>query len=340
MARIDGTLGIDHLMRGVGARTVVEGKDVAHHAVVTSDEEGRGQRELRFVWLEITGKCQLYCRHCYAASGPSGTHGSMEAGDWLRVLDQAAELGASAVQFIGGEPTLHPGLPILVGRALRHQMEVEVFSNLVRVPEALWKMIEQPGVSLATSYYSSDAKEHNRITARRSHDRTLANIREAKRRGIPLRVGVIDMHEQQRMDLTVEELRELGIAQIGVDYLRQVGRGASQSTPSVDQLCGRCADASLAISPSGEVWPCVFSRWLLLGNVHRSGLAEINQAALNVRTQLRMVFQARGSLPLNGCDPDCRPCEPNCSPKFECNPKKSDGDPHGCPPKKDCHPWE
>jgi MoaA/NifB/PqqE/SkfB family radical SAM enzyme len=26
--------------------------------------------ELSFVWLEITGKCQLECAHCYADSGP------------------------------------------------------------------------------------------------------------------------------------------------------------------------------------------------------------------------------------------------------------------------------
>ncbi|MCU1287698.1 MAG: hypothetical protein JWO13_4048, partial [Acidobacteriales bacterium] len=24
---------------------------------------------LRFLWLEITGRCQLRCRHCYSESG-------------------------------------------------------------------------------------------------------------------------------------------------------------------------------------------------------------------------------------------------------------------------------
>jgi MoaA/NifB/PqqE/SkfB family radical SAM enzyme len=49
--------------------------------------------DLTFVWLEITGKCQLQCSHCYADSGPSGTHGRMSTPDWLRVIDQAAGLG-------------------------------------------------------------------------------------------------------------------------------------------------------------------------------------------------------------------------------------------------------
>ncbi|HEY3514514.1 MAG TPA: hypothetical protein VGL36_35370 [Kribbella sp.] len=45
------------------------------------------------------------------------------------------ELG---VQFIGGEPTLHPASPELLRRALAAGLEVEVFSNLVHVTPALW----------------------------------------------------------------------------------------------------------------------------------------------------------------------------------------------------------
>ncbi len=63
---------------------------------------------LSFLWLEITGRCGLSCSHCYARSGPSGSHGTMTADDWRSVISQAAGLGVSMVQFIGGEPTLHP----------------------------------------------------------------------------------------------------------------------------------------------------------------------------------------------------------------------------------------
>jgi len=81
---------------------------------------------ISFVWLEITGKCQLVCEHCYASSGPAGTHGAMAADDWRRVIHEAADLGARMVQFIGGEPTLHPALPQLIDHALDAGVEVEV----------------------------------------------------------------------------------------------------------------------------------------------------------------------------------------------------------------------
>ncbi|MGH3569402.1 MAG: radical SAM/SPASM domain-containing protein [Pseudonocardia sp.] len=224
-----------------------------------------------FLWLEITGKCQLECVQCYASSSPSGTHGSMSRADWLRVLDDAGKLGVEMVQFIGGEPTLHPDLADLVDHALGGGLAVEVFSNLVHVPDRLWEVFSRPGVSLATSYYSDDPDQHAAVTGRPSYGRTRANIAEALRRGIPLRAGVIDMGGGQRAKQAQAELAGLGVQAVGYDRLRQVGRGVRDQQASTAQLCGRCSDGVAAVSPDGAVWPCVFSRWLPVGNVLEEG---------------------------------------------------------------------
>ena len=47
------------------------------------------------------------------------------------------------VQFIGGEPTLHPALPKLIDHALTRGLAVEVFTNLVHVTEALWGVFSE-----------------------------------------------------------------------------------------------------------------------------------------------------------------------------------------------------
>jgi MoaA/NifB/PqqE/SkfB family radical SAM enzyme len=274
---------------------------------------------LSFVWLEITGKCQLACNHCYADSGRHGTHGNMTTRNWSRVIEEAAGLGVGMVQFIGGEPTLHPGLPSLIELALGLQVEVEVYSNLVHIPAQLWDIFEQPGVRLATSYYSGSAKEHDAITRRKSHDRTLMNIREMLQRGIPLRVGIIAINSGQRVTEAVDELRDMGVTDIGVDHLREVGRGIRQRGPDFEQLCGECASGKLAISSSGEVWPCVLARWLPVGNVHQLPLVEIERQAEETRSQLRTAFSQRSPspcVPPNPCPPlICPPtCPPACSP--------------------------
>ena len=74
---------------------------------------------LTFLELEITGRCQLTCSsHCYAEAGPTRGHGSMTGEDWRRVIDEAGAMGVATVQFIGGEPTLHPEFTALVKHAL------------------------------------------------------------------------------------------------------------------------------------------------------------------------------------------------------------------------------
>jgi MoaA/NifB/PqqE/SkfB family radical SAM enzyme len=184
----------------------------------------------------------------------------MRTADWLRVIDQAAGLGVKTVQFIGGEPTLHPGFTTLVGHALGRRLLVEVFSNLVHVTDGLWEVFSQPGISLATSYYSDQPEQHAAITGRASYARTKANIAEALRRGIPLRAGVIDLGNGQRAGHAQNELAALGVPLVGYDWLRQVGRGVRDQQVSTEQLCGHCGDGVTAISPDGVVWPCVFSR--------------------------------------------------------------------------------
>ena len=52
---------------------------------------------VHFLELEITGRCQLSCRHCYASSGPAGGHGTMTTGDWEDLLVATPGAGIKTV---------------------------------------------------------------------------------------------------------------------------------------------------------------------------------------------------------------------------------------------------
>lgn len=289
-------------------------------------EADSGTESPTFLWLEITGKCQLECVHCYAESSPSGDHGTMTWQDWIRVIDSAAAIGVKAVQFIGGEPTLNPALPDLIIHALYRDLSVEVFTNLVHVTEEMWKLFARPGVSLATSYYSDDPDEHRAITGRPTHPRTKANIAKAVNLGIPIRAGLIDMGDDQRVSQAHDQLVDLGVPSIGRDRVRQVGRGVRDRKASLAQLCGQCGHNSAAVASDGSVWPCVFSRWLPIGNVLEDELAAIlaGPEADRVRAELRAEFAQRPTAATcvpKMCDPQCGPsCSPACRPANNCRP--------------------
>ena len=61
-----------------------------------------------------------------------------------------------------------------------------------------------------------------------------------------------------------------------------------------------------------RTWPCVFARWLRIGNVRRSDLFTLDRRAAHVRAALRSAFASQG--PSRRCQPDggCTPapCKP------------------------------
>jgi sulfatase maturation enzyme AslB (radical SAM superfamily) len=234
-----------------------------------------------FLELEITGFCQLKCVHCYADSGPRGGRGTMTTGNWERVIDQAAALGVKMVQFIGGEPTLDRDLPRLVRYALGKDLKVYVYSNLVHVTPLLWDLFSQPGVSIGTSWYSDAPDTHAAITgSRTSYVRTRASIAEAVRRGIPVRVAIVEIAENQGVMQAAAELRHLGVTDIRIRRAQGIGRGARDASgQDMSELCGHCGLDRAAVLPDGQLTPCVVGRWLACGNVRDTPLGEILSSA-------------------------------------------------------------
>lgn len=326
--------------------------------VAPSDDVDYSAMRTRFLWLEITGSCQLECDHCYASSGPGKSHGVMTEADWCEAIRSAAQSDVSMVQFIGGEPTTHPAFRRLVELAISLGLEVEVFSNLFLVSEAVWSLLQHPQVCLATSYYASRAVVHDAITNRPgSYVRTKANIEHAISLGIKIRVGVIRLGDQQDVDAAIDELVAIGVSRerIGYDDIRGVGRGKIEAESVTEsELCGNCASGVAAIMPDGTVQPCVFSRdeRFTVGNVRNSKLHDILSGSRlsSMRRALGKTFSDRRAdydcppfcEPVVGpCNPSCNPnCNPQCLPECwpGCNPNCGPSCSPACIPEHNCNP--
>ena len=297
-----------------------------------------------FAWLEITPSCTLTCKHCYVASAPGLGHGRMKYADWIRVLDQLKKAGCTLVQFIGGEPTIHPNFCELVEHAACLGFTVEIYTNLVGITDRMWSLFAHYKVQLATSFYTDDAAIHDAITAvEGSFEKTLSNIRKALALHLRLRIGMVDMQDNQRISEGKLLLQSLGIARIGVDRIRGVERGnAIAPEDPVAALCGSCAKGKIAVTAERTVYPCVFSRSFSVGNVLVQPLQAMlsGQHLLQTRLKLQTAFTHRATLCApDQCDPDiCSPqCDPDvCTPQL-CGPTYCD--PDSCQPSQ-CEPAE
>ncbi|MFJ6658654.1 radical SAM protein [Streptomyces sp. NPDC091377] len=284
---------------------------------------------LGFAWLEVTGRCNLECAHCYAGSSPRGTHGTMTAADWTETITQLAAMGTRDVQFIGGEPMLYPHLKQLIVHARQAGLTIEVFSNLTTVSADLWQTFTDHNVRLATSYYSDAAADHDAVTERKgSHSRTRQNIQRAQQLGLTLRGGVIQVLPGQRAREAQQDLRDLGLSEVGADRMRAFGRAGRGVAPTMADLCGHCAEGKIAIGPDGTVWPCVLGRFISLGNVKDRPLADIWSGPATRRARAE-IQAAHGNLPGQSCTPPqflpmCGPCSP-CVPSVgHCDPRTAE----------------
>jgi MoaA/NifB/PqqE/SkfB family radical SAM enzyme len=300
---------------------------------------------LDFLWLELTAQCNLRCTHCYADAEPAAPkEQALSVDHYLKTLADAAALGCRKVQFIGGEPTMYPGLSELIREARRLGFDfVEVFTNGVTLTETLFSTFVENSVSVAVSFYARDPAIHDSITKHPgSHAATLRTIQRVIDAGLPLRAGVITMPANSgSVEETVAFLKDLGVGQVGVDQVRSFGRGQADAASAQDrmsQLCGSCWQGSLTVFPDGSVAPCIMSRTWPVGSVldkplaeivHSNALgdlrAEIYEKVWKPKQAIAKELAAVGSPSAGDCDPQCTPrCSPSCSPCFpygKCQPQ-------------------
>lgn len=258
--------------------------------------------DLSFLWLEITAKCNLLCSHCYAESGPQAAlHGEMAYSDWTRVLDEAAELACCNVQFIGGEPTLHPRLADLVDHANHRGFEfIEVQTNATRLGKELVGCFQRSGVHVSTAFYSDDPDVHEYVTqGEGSWQRTVAGIETVLAAGMSIRVGVVETdRNRSHTPGAIAFLKKLGVQNIRRERMRGIGRGelVRLGTPGerYEELCAQCWKGKLCVTSSGAVFPCPLSRATNLGDV-KAGLSSILQTArlTDFRQKVRAMHEDR-----------------------------------------------
>lgn len=184
----------------------------------------------RLLWLEITGRCNYTCIHCYAESSPTNSPPSLSAQRIHELLEEARTLGFRAVQFTGGDPFMHPQLMEFLAHA--HKLDfpyVEVYTNGSLCQHRHLQKFREWGTRVALSFYSHRPEVYARITGNpRGYYRVLETIRGLLELEIPFRLGIILMDENREdLEETIGFLRELGVPEelIATDEVRPAGRG-------------------------------------------------------------------------------------------------------------------
>jgi MoaA/NifB/PqqE/SkfB family radical SAM enzyme len=257
------------------------------------------------LFLELLGRCNERCVHCYADSAPSVT-GALDRDLVLAVIDQAAAEGFRRIQFTGGDPLLCGFLPEVVAHAAaRGVPHIEIFTNGLALTPELLDQLAPHRPTFAFSFYSTDPQAHDRVTRTPgSHRRTLAAIDRAVARGLTTRAAVVVLEPSTDVDAVVALLRAHGVGMVSWTRTYAVGRGteiagagvagarAGASGPQTVEGGGHTAPGGagrgkLCVTYTGDVVPCIFQRDNVLGNVRSGGTLSGIVAGARARAEAR-----------------------------------------------------
>jgi len=112
--------------------------------------------------MEITGRCNLNCIHCYLPNHPNI---NLPKNLIFDILDQLKEMGTLSVTFTGGEPLLHNDFASILEKARENDFSIAVLSNGILINKEIIEIFKKFNVGLVQiSLYSLNPEIHDKIT--------------------------------------------------------------------------------------------------------------------------------------------------------------------------------
>lgn len=303
----------------INEEIVIETKDDLVEEISPFKYEGH----VNFAWIEVTQKCNLYCRHCYENSSKNVSAREMTMEDFKLAVEALHSIGVERVQLVGGEPIIHPYISDMISIASDTFDFVEVYTNGTLLTDELLHLIEKKQVSLAFSLYSDNCAVHDSVTCiGGSHELTSDRINKAVDIGIKTRVASVEMKDVPRYiydDKRVMARSDLpritgraGLHLYSKDMMRRklITKNTFRKPINVSNFLKNtqihnCFGSKLYIDYSLQVYPCVMERRLCYGS--------LRNISINQMVGKSPVFLTKNKV--NGCKDcefryacfDCRP---------------------------------
>jgi PqqA peptide cyclase len=201
---------------------------------------------------ELTHRCPLQCPYCSNPLELERAAGELDTATWLRVLDEAADLGVLQVHFSGGEPTARRDLPELVRRAAQRQLYSNLITSGVLLDERMLAGLVEAGLDhVQLSFQDVETANAERIGGMAgAQAKKLAAAALIQRSGLPLTLNFV-VHRQnvENLPAMIALGAELGAQRIEVAHVQYYGWGLVNRDallPSRAQLDASTAEVEAA----------------------------------------------------------------------------------------------
>ncbi|MBQ9045575.1 MAG: radical SAM protein [Oscillospiraceae bacterium] len=148
--------------------------------------EKQGEHIPSFLIASITSSCNLHCAGCYSrcnnATVDAEPVSQLTSEEWLRLFEEADELGISFILLAGGEPMLRRDIIEAAGK--RPNILFPIFTNGTFMGERYFELFDRcrnlvPIMSIEGEKEITDARRGEGI-----YDKLISNMDELHRRGL------------------------------------------------------------------------------------------------------------------------------------------------------------
>ena len=258
--------------------------------------------------LELTGRCNLRCQHCYCLF--ENKKDSLSTTQVCKIIDDLAESGTFGLVLTGGEVFARNDIVDILNHLAKRGFILRINTNATLLNE---KIIAQLATysniyRIHVSLYSADPPIHDQITGvKGSFHKTLNSLQMMKKVGVKLRINCSVMranfssYKQVKTEIgdklgipvrfdsqifpkddgshtnMVNQLNGPQLKQFFADKEQQTQKENSKKQPRKPKLC-KAGKSFFCISENGDVYPCLKMRKFYqkpLGNLVSQTMAEI-----------------------------------------------------------------
>lgn len=194
------------------------------------------------ILCELTHRCPLRCAYCSNPLALDPASRELDTGDWIRVLDQAADMGVLQVHFSGGEPTARKDLEELVAHAARVGLYANLITSAVLLGRERLARLRDAGLHHVQIGFQDTVADKAELISGfpGGHAKKLEVARDVTDLGLALTVNaIVQRHNIDRVDDFIDLALELGAGRIEIANVQYYGwalRNRGALMPTREQL--------------------------------------------------------------------------------------------------------
>ncbi|MDX9721359.1 MAG: radical SAM protein [Myxococcota bacterium] len=192
------------------------------------------RHELRYLFLEVTRRCNLHCRYCGSSCTPKEQSAELSTEAWLEIIEQIAhdfDPKRIMVAVTGGEPMLREGVFEIFAALRKHRFPFGMVSNGTLITPEVAQKLTASGIRSISLSMDALPELNDQLRGRGSSQKVIDAIQHLRDAGYRGKLEIISTITKPAV-ATLDEMRAF-VASLRLPLWRvapvmPIGRAAEQ----------------------------------------------------------------------------------------------------------------